>query len=523
MRASIALATLAFILGGPGAPDAATISGNVKGPDGKPFRAAFVQGRNAQLRMNVSVLTDNEGNYRAESLPAGEYRVSIRAIGYRADARSGLELAADGAVSQDFALQAATVRWSDLTQLQGLQLLPDLPGKQELFGTCMGCHGFQSKMAAVSRDEDGWRDRVAFMRESMRASLGDRRGFDDAKAEIVTQYLTKLFSEDSILPKSPSLSPNYAATVETFSDEALEIVYVDYEMPGPNRFPWTAQPDRDGRFWTPEYGRANKISRLDAATGEFTEFPAPHLGTAMIHSAVPAPDGSVWLTEAGSKKLGHWEPSTGVITEYQDTWGKHTVKIHPDGRVFSSGGLSVFDPKTKEFTHIAEVPSAYGLDLDSAKNVWFTENIRDGKIGKVDAATLKVTKYAPPTNDRPRRITIDRNDMVWFGEFESGKIGRFDPKSGTFREFPLPNPKTLPYALKVAPDGAIWYSSEYRDLIGRLDPETGKVVEYPLPYTDNGLRDFFLDKEGRMWFGTPPNNKIGYFYIAGKQRRAEAR
>ena len=505
------------------AAEAATITGAVKGPDGKPFRAAFVQARNIQMKMTVSVLTDNEGSYRAENLPAGEYRVSVRAIGYRVDAKSGLKLDAAATAAQDFALQATAVRWSDLTQLQGLRLLPDLPGKQELFGTCMACHGFQGKMAAVSRDEDGWRDRVAFMRESMRASLGDRRGFDDEKAERMTQYLTKLFSEESILPKSPTLSPDYAATVEKFDDEALKIVYVDYDMPGPNRFPWTAQPDKDGMFWTPEYGQANKISRLDPATGEIVEFPAPNIGTAMIHSAVPAPDGAIWLTEAGSKKLGKWDPATKKITEYQDTWGKHTVKILPDGRIFSSGGLSIFDPKTNAFTHIPEVPSAYGVDLDSKKNLWFTENIRDGKIGKVDPATLKVTKYTPPTNDRPRRVSIDANDNVWFGEFDTGKIGRFDPKTETFREYQLPSKDTKPYALKVAGDGAVWYSSTYRDLIGRLDPATGKIQEYPLPYTDNGMRDFFPDKQGRLWFGTPPNNKIGYFYIADKQRRAEAK
>jgi streptogramin lyase len=59
--------------------------------------------------------------------------------------------------------------------------------------------------------------------------------------------------------------------------------------------------------------------------------------------------------------------------------------------------------------------------------------------------------------------------------------------------------------------------------MGRLDPATGQVTEYPMPYTDNGMRDFFLDKEGRIWFGTPPNNRVGYFYLAGKQRSAEAR
>ena len=44
-----------------------------------------------------------------------------------------------------------------------------------------------------------------------------------------------------------------------------------------------------------------------------------------------------------------------------------------------------------------------------------------------------------------------------------------------------------------------------------------------MPYTDNGMRDLFLDKDGRIWFGTPPNNRVSYFYLASKQRNADAR
>src|SRR5262249_40635771 len=64
--------------------DAATITGTVKGPNGAPFRGAFVQARNAQLKMTVSVLTDNQGRYVVENLPAGDYRLGIRAVGYSA-------------------------------------------------------------------------------------------------------------------------------------------------------------------------------------------------------------------------------------------------------------------------------------------------------------------------------------------------------------------------------------------------------------------------------------------------------
>jgi streptogramin lyase len=73
-----------------------------------------------------------------------------------------------------------------------------------------------------------------------------------------------------------------------------------------------------------------------------------------------------------------------------------------------------------------------------------------------------------------------------------------------------------PYALGIDRDGKVWYSSEYMDVVGRLDPDTGKVVEYPFTHAENSLRDFFMDDKGRMWFGSPANDKVGYFFLAGK-------
>ena len=49
-----------------------------------------------------------------------------------------------------------------------------------------------------------------------------------------------------------------------------------------------------------------------------------------------------------------------------------------------------------------------------------------------------------------------------------------------------------------------------------LDPKTGKIIEYPVPHPENALKEFFLDAHGRMWFGTPPNNRVGYFTIPGE-------
>ena len=46
------------------------------------------------------------------------------------------------------------------------------------------------------------------------------------------------------------------------------------------------------------------------------------------------------------------------------------------------------------------------------------------------------------------------------------------------------------------------------DVMGRLDPKTGNVTEYPYVHAENMMKEFFMDKQGHMWYGSAPNNKV---------------
>ena len=141
---------------------AATLTGTVKGPDGAPFEGAFVQAQNSKTRMSFIVLSDSQGLYRVEKLPAGEYRLTSRATGFRSDQLPVVTLTADQDASLDLALQKDAIRWNELSIYQAKQLLPASAGKDMLFQRCFICHGFQTRMASVRRDADGfcWSSRV---------------------------------------------------------------------------------------------------------------------------------------------------------------------------------------------------------------------------------------------------------------------------------------------------------------------------------------------------------------------------
>jgi virginiamycin B lyase len=504
---------------------AATITGNVQGPDGKPFMGAFVVAENIQNKMTVSVLSDAQGRYHIDHLTAATYTVRIKALGYRSDPREGVQLGDDQKASFDFALQKAMVSWSDLTTYQGRQLLPhtanhDLSYQDPFFTTCLqACHSFQKRMATNTGDEDAWRQRVKYMNEVM---IGRR--LSDETIEDFTSYLTTMFGPNSPKPQSTEDLPQYQSLVRPFSPGAMNIVYVEYDFDGGNGMgPWSAVEDKDGMFWIPYYGRGNAVVRLDPKTAELTQFPLPFpkIAATGVHSAIPAPDGTVWFTELAAGRIGHLDPKTKEITEYQNTPlpdGKHTtahtIRVDDSGRVWTSGGpaISMFDPKYERFTHF-DLGGTYGNVVGHNGDEWFTSFVPDGPIARVSKDGV-LTRFDPPTKGKPQRLQVDADGIVWFTERRGGKIGRLDPTTGTFKEFPLPGPEPSPYAIGIDRDHMIWYSSHEQDTLGRLDPRTGEVTEYPYPHSEISMRELFLDSQGRMWYASSVNNKVGYFYLA---------
>jgi virginiamycin B lyase len=530
MRNLIKLVCIAIcILGLRSVAFGATVSGTVKGPDGAPFEGAFIEAQNMQSKITVIVQSNKAGHYHFDNLRAGGYELRARAMGYKGEQHSGVSLADGQSSSFDFALQKGTVRWSDLSIYQGVTLFPDLTGKKEFAGRCMGCHGFESRMAAVHRDEDGWRDRVNYMRYTMR--LG---GWTDQEFENIGTYLNSLFGDESVLPASPADLPAYKNLEQHFSDEATKIVYVEYTLPGLGRMPWDVNPGKDGKLWIPYYSQVNMVGKLDPNTGEVKEFPLVAQPRVGMHSAWQGPDGTVWFTEQANNRLGKLDPTTGKIVEIQDDHvsgkvrptsevmydsdasrngvSKHTVRVDSHGIVWASGSpISRFDPETGKFTEFKE--GAYSLALDDQGNGWFTSG---DDLVRIDGGTLQETKYTPPTHDHNfnRRIIIDNAGIIWFAEYNTGKLTSFDPKAEKFREYQLPGPKPTPYAIGFDKNHDLWYSSLDTDVIGQLNTTTGKVIEYPYVHRENSMREFYYDGQGRMWYGSPANNKVGYFYVA---------
>ena len=87
---------------------------------------------------------------------------------------------------------------------------------------------------------------------------------------------------------------------------------------------------------------------------------------------------------------------------------------------------------------------------------------------------------------------MDDQDRLWFGEFRGNRIGMFDTKAETFKEWLAPTPWSAPYDATIDKNGEAWTGSMSTDRILRLNPESGEFVEYLLPRSTN-IRRVFVD------------------------------
>ncbi|HVB33092.1 MAG TPA: carboxypeptidase regulatory-like domain-containing protein [Patescibacteria group bacterium] len=546
----------------------ATITGTVKGPGGAPFEGAFVEAQNTTTSIMTDVLSQADGSYRVPNLAAGDYRVSIRAVGYRAPAQNETLQTADQHAMCDFALQKGTVQWSDISLYQLNSLLPPSPGKQALFNTCFGCHNFQSRMATRQLNFQGWMGLVNYMRfdvieagESV-TKTGAPPRIGDQKATLIANYLSQIFGLNPTIPASPADQFNYPSTVTKFSNRAMNIVYVVYPLADSSWVPFQMYPPTiqkgfysDGYIWAADFGNANRVVRINPKTGKNTTYMVPTTikgsnypcKAEAIHAIEVGPYGNAWFAEAGCNRVGTVNLKTGKVTQYQAPYLANAVHVaggyqhdaHPmlvDGKLYvyvSGQPPHRLDPRTGKFELIPEMGKintyeVYGDPLNGT--VWWTNIYTNGALYEVNPKTLKVIlKYQPtvdPKNFRSHRMTVSQKGIVWLTcrnlhiTADTERVCSLNPTTKAFHQYTPLGPDKHDYGIGVDGAGNVWYSMTFMDQLQRLNPRTGDMTQYPFPYPEITIRKMWRDAKGRVWWASNGNAAVGYFYLAHQNKRA---
>lgn len=277
------------------------------------------------------------------------------------------------------------------------------------------------------------------------------------------------------------------------------------------------------------------------------------------HDVAPATDGTIWYTAQGSGELGQLDPNTGITRHIQLGNGSapHGVIVGPDGAPWiTDGGLNAIvrvDPTTNE-TRIFSLPEdiAYAnlntATFDQSGILWFTgqsgiygrldpatgdikifsspkgpgpygiTTTPDGEvyfaslagsyIARIDLESGNVTILEPPTPEQgARRVWSDSINRIWVSEWNSGKLGVYNPDTKSWNEWQIPGESPLPYAIYVDEHDKVWISDFASNSLLRFDPILEKFGEFKLPTKDAKVRQI-LGTLGEVWGAESNTDKL---------------
>jgi virginiamycin B lyase len=260
----------------------------------------------------------------------------------------------------------------------------------------------------------------------------------------------------------------------------------------------------------------NYIGRLDPRSGEFKKYEIDP-GT-NPHTLIIDPQGMVWYAGNRNAMIGKLDPRDGKITRYPMTDSTvrdpHTMVFDKDGNIWftNQGSQAVGHLNTKtgalRYVKTGAATNPYGIVMDSKGHPWF-DLFRTNKIGTIDPATMELKTYdLPDPRSRPRRIAVTSDDIIWYGDYSRGFLGRLDPKTGAIEEIPMPGGGgSLPYGMGSDDQDRIWVTENTQNgtrLLG-YDPKTKRFFATVNigKQSNNTIRHMHFDKKtGMLWYGT---------------------
>lgn len=537
---------------------AASFSGTVTLPDGKPAYGAMVTVSDADGERRQTVYTAADGSYAIRTPYAGKLKVRVRLAGYK-----------DGSVEQQAAaagrarLNLALGNFANLGEMNETLSAsafnarlpwPDVRRDRAAFvSQCNYCHQLGNSWTRVPRDHEQWLAEVEKM-ENMLAMPSRAEG------RTIARVLWKGFDG-----KPFQASQNYGASPELARAKVREWLVGDGYT-----FIHDADVAQDGMLYGTDEGH-DILWVLNRETGKIDQYKLPDInlprgglfsgmklpigqftGKHGPHSMAQTSDGRIWITNALSSTLAAFDPKTKQFRIRHvpgDVLYPHTIRVDAKNKVWftnvASNQIARFDPETEKFTIIALPHNGvlrwatdmlfptlmrigswfpdqamhlnlsthrffgeqilafpYGIDVNPVDgSIWYAK-LYASKIGRIDPVTLEVREWDTPMIG-PRRPRFDAQGIFWIPAFDEGGLMRFDPRTEKFETYRIPSigkdEYETPYALNVdRRTGQVWMAANNSDRVIRFDPGTKAFFSYPSPTRVTVLRDFSFTKDGQV-------------------------
>src|SRR5579875_257217 len=185
------------------------------------------------------------------------------------------------------------------------------------------------------------------------------------------------------------------------------------------------------------------------------------------------------------------------------------------------GKIEEFNPSTSSWMATYQLPSGFGqalfLAFDSQGNLWFPLPMSNS-IGKLNPSTQSFQQFPVPTSDAgPWDIAIDHSGNIWFTEHYTDKIGKFNPSTQTMQEFTTPTANSLPYGIVVDASNNVWFTENNSAVAQIGEYSGGSIKEYKVQSNPpGGLTPHLIavDPHGNIWWTEGWVGMIGELKVA---------
>ena len=233
-----------------------------------------------------------------------------------------------------------------------------------------------------------------------------------------------------------------------------------------------------------------------AAPGTVSEFTVPTFGSDPLGIAA-GPGNTLWVADSNDFDVHKVE--------------RFSVNGSMTGAFNVPGGASIDCPQG--------CVDPAGILLGPDGKLWFTELTQSANaVGKLDPngamgppESAVVTFPVPTDGVNPWAVALGSDGNVWFTEnVIDGKVGRITP-AGAITEFSTGRRGSIPFGITSGPDGNLWFT-EQTDGQGRVGVMTtagAMAADIPVPGTGQDLSGITTGSDHNVWFAEQTAGSIG--------------
>jgi streptogramin lyase len=517
------------------ADDRGVVQGVVNNAAGQPVTGALIKLINAERHLTFMVPSQAGGRYEANDLPPGQYTVQGIGGGFQSDKSVPVAIEGGKSAKVDLALTGTQVpmlapAWPQRLpeeQLKSVSLtLPDGTGKDLVEARCTTCHDVQRIVVKRSPLAE-WEHTIDRMRGNMvQQNIPD---ITNQEAATIANYLTANFKVEG------GYDPNARLPREPLAGKALKYRAVTYDLENHFAEPHDIAADPNGNGWVAERaGKLGRFDPKTYTFTEISPPPGPaapnrqRLGNPQIDK-----NGILWVSDGPNGRWLSYDTKYDKFASFQ--WprghgnaGGNSMAVAPNGWIYATGAgkeVRALNPDSVEFKFFEspsgggkQEPGAYGITVAGDGSVWWAEDNID-KMARLDPVSGKIDEYAIPYKDGhafPRRMNVDANGDIWVGLWQAGRLMKIDYKTKEMKIFTPPTPNAGNYSVVVdKKNNLIWTSEQKVDKIGRFDPKTEEWVEFPLPEAQSDPRRIDIDpmNPNRIYFSGDTAGRLGFVEV----------